>query len=81
MPSAVEDVEALDPHVYERIRKRIRWLAENLESLKPEPLEGNWKNKLKFRVGDYRIIYTVNRVENHLMIHMVRHRREIYRRR
>jgi mRNA interferase RelE/StbE len=81
MPTATQDMEDLDPSVAERIYKRIKWLATNFDSLTPEPLEGNWKSKFKFRVGDYRVVYTVNRNENYLMVHMVRHRREVYRRR
>jgi mRNA interferase RelE/StbE len=81
MPAAVQDMEDLDLSVAERIYKRIKWLAKNYDSLTPDPLEGDWKGKFKFRVGDYRIVYTVNRDENYLMIHMVRHRREAYRRR
>ncbi|MBI3739907.1 MAG: type II toxin-antitoxin system RelE/ParE family toxin [Chloroflexi bacterium] len=80
MPSAARDMEDLDRTVTKRIYDKIKWLAENFDSLTPEPLEGNWKGKYKFRVGDYRVAYTVNRDEAYLMVHMVRHRREAYRR-
>ena len=81
MLSAAQEMEELDSSIAKRIYNRIKWLAENFDALTPETLEGDWKGKFKFRVGDYRIVYTVNQKENYLMIHMVRHRREAYRRR
>lgn len=71
----------LDPSVAKRIYKRVKWLGEHFDSITPEPLEGDWKGKFKFRIGDYRVVYTVNRDEGYLMVHMVQHRREVYRRR
>lgn len=81
MPTAAQDMENLDLSVAKRLYKRIEWLAANFDSLTPESLEGDWKGKFKFRVGDYRVVYTVNRDEGYLMVHMVRHRRDVYRRR
>ncbi len=79
MPDALRDLDGLDRSVAERIFKRVKWLAKNFDLIKPEPLEGNWKGKFKFRVGDYRVVYTINRVESYLMVHLVQHRREVYR--
>jgi mRNA-degrading endonuclease RelE of RelBE toxin-antitoxin system len=31
------------------------------------------------RVGDYRILYTFNRKKQQIIVHFVRHRREIYK--
>lgn len=81
MPTAVQDMEDLDPSVAKRLYKRIKWLAANFDSLTPEPLEGDWKGKFKLRVGDYRVVYTVNRKEDYVMVHLVQHRRQVYRRR
>lgn len=78
MPAAKQDMVDLDPPIAKRIYKRIKWLSENFDSITPEPLEGPWKGKYKFRVGDYRVIYTVNSGEGYLMVHLVRHRREVY---
>lgn len=81
MPTAQQDMADLDPPVATRIYKRVKWLAEHFDSIAPEPLEGHWKGKYKFRIGDYRVVYTVNRGERYLMIHLVRHRREVYEKR
>jgi len=77
-PRAAQDIENLDLVVAERVLKRLRWLAENFDSLKPEPLTGLFTGLFKLCVGDYRIIYEANREEKLLTVQLVGHRREIY---
>jgi mRNA interferase RelE/StbE len=76
---AAQDLERLDRAVASRILAKIRWLAANLEVIKPEPLVGQFEGLLKLRVGDYRVIYQADRERNVLRIELVGHRREIYR--
>jgi mRNA interferase RelE/StbE len=54
-------------------------LAENLDDLKPEGLTGELAGFYKLRVGDYRVIYEILRVEQIIVVHLIGHRREIYR--
>jgi mRNA interferase RelE/StbE len=62
------------------VLERIRWLATHTDQLTPEPLRGReWRGVFKLRVGDYRILYTTNRRTRLLTIHLIGHRREIYR--
>ncbi len=77
-PRAAQDFESLDPVVADRLLKKLRWLAENFDSLKPEPLTGPFAGLLKLRVGDYRVIYQANRERKVLTVRPVGHRREIY---
>jgi len=44
----------------------------------PQPLSGEFKNMYKLRVGDWRVIYTVDLLLKTIKIHMIGHRREIY---
>ena len=79
-PEAEEDLARLSKSVAQRILKKIRWLAENFEMITPEPLTGEWKDLYKLRVGDYRVLYTFSQVERKvIIIHLVGHRREIYK--
>jgi Uncharacterised nucleotidyltransferase len=41
LDAAEQDLKSLDKPVAKRIGKRIKWLAENPEHIKPEPLTGN----------------------------------------
>lgn len=79
LDAAIRDLEQQDPPVGTRIVRRLQWLAENFESIRPQPLEGNLSGLYKFRVGDYRIIYEISSEERTLLIHAIGHRREIYR--
>lgn len=77
-PRAVQDFEKLDQVVAARLLKKLRWLAENFESIKPESLTGPFSGLLKLRVGDYRVIYQANRENKVLIVQLLGHRREVY---
>ena len=78
-PKAEEDLTSLDRNNAQRVLKKIRWLAENFEAVQPEPLTGQWTGVNKLRVGDYRILYTVVEDPQKIVIHVIRHRREVYK--
>ena len=73
------DLAELDALVKRRVGRKIKWLSENLESIVPEALSGEFKGKYKLRVGDYRVIYSINSNLKLILIHFVGHRREIYK--
>jgi len=79
LETAVRDLAKLDKPVARRIGKRLHWLAENFELIKPLPLIGNFTGLYKLRVGDYRVIYEVIPAENVLIIHLIGHRSDVYR--
>ncbi len=79
-PEAADDLDSLDPDVCRRILARLRWLAHHFEEIIPESLSGRqFRGLLKLRVGDYRVLYTADREDRLLTIHLVGHRRDIYR--
>jgi mRNA interferase RelE/StbE len=77
-PRAAQDFQNLDDAVAGRVLKKLRWLAENFDSLKPEPLTGPFTGLFKLRVGNYRVIYQANREKKLLTVRPVGYRREIY---
>jgi len=77
-PKAVEDFAKLDRQIADRLLKKLRWLAVNFDSIKPESLTGPFAGLSKLRVGDYRIVYQANRETKVLTVRLVGHRREIY---
>lgn len=78
---AAEQLSRLNKPIARRIVRRLRWLAENLDRIKPEPLTGEFSGLYKLRSGDYRVIYEPIRDEEAVVVHRVGHRRDIYRRR
>jgi len=77
-PEAIHDLESLDPSVVDRILKKLNWLKENFEIITPVPLKGELKGFFKLRVGDYRILYTHNKKQKLISVHLIGHRRDIY---
>jgi mRNA interferase RelE/StbE len=81
LESAVRELEQLDKCVGARVVQRIRWLAENVNSIEHKRLTGHLAGLFKLREGDYRILYQVLRREETVIVHCVGHRKDIYRRR
>jgi mRNA interferase RelE/StbE len=79
LPEAINDLQRLDKPVAQRILNKLRWLAENFESVRPETLVGPLAELAKLRVGDYRVIYEPDRENRLITVHLLGHRREIYR--
>ena len=79
LEQAVDELARLDKPVAKRVSKRIRWLAENLATIHPERLKGSLSGLYKLRVGDYRVIYQIIKSEKTVVIHLIGHRREIYK--
>lgn len=77
---ATHDLAQLDKPVAQRTIKKLRWLAENLKSLKPEPLSAELAGLYKLRVGNYRVIYEILHEEKTIIVHAIGHRKEIYHR-
>jgi len=79
LDAAAHDLARLDPAVARRIVNRIRWFAENLDDIKPEALTGDLAGLYKLRVGDYRVVYELLHSEQEIVIYLIGHRREVYR--
>jgi len=79
MSKAVEDISRLDKVIAQRILTKIRWLSENFDDLTPEVLTGDWEGLFKLRVGSYRVVYTVSQKDQLVTVHLIGHRRDIYK--
>ena len=77
-PSVEKDLRGLPKSVIARVLERI-------ENLKDDPLPRQSikltgaEQLYRLRVGDYRIVYSVDREAKLITVHYVRHRREVYR--
>ena len=76
---ASRDLDRFDKAVATRLVRRLNWLAENLDSINPEPLKGPLRGLNKLREGDYRIVYQILRAERVILVHLIGHRRDIYK--
>jgi mRNA interferase RelE/StbE len=79
LDAAAVDLARLDPAIARRVVNRVRWLAENLEDVKPEALTGDLSGFYKLRIGEYRVVYEIMHSEQVIVIDLIGHHREICR--
>ncbi|MGK2956055.1 MAG: type II toxin-antitoxin system RelE family toxin [Solirubrobacterales bacterium] len=77
-PAAARSLRKLDPQVRRRIQGAIALLAEDPRPPSARPLKG--RPGMRVRVGDYRIIYTVEDDVLLIVVVALGHRREVYER-
>lgn len=77
--TAERDLSRLDKTVAQQVLDRLRWLADNADSVRHKVLSAQFKGAFGLRIGDYRAIYGRDRTGRRIIVHMVRHRSEVYR--
>lgn len=78
MPAAERDLRALPAAILARLDARLRALADQPRPHGSERIRGT-RGGLRLRVGDYRVLYTVDDAHQVVTIARVRHRREVHR--
>jgi mRNA interferase RelE/StbE len=76
--SAEKDMRKLASRIQDRVIEAVEKLAKAPRPLGCKKLSGS-ENAYRIRIGEYRVIYTVDDVILIVAIERVRHRREIYR--
>lgn len=77
-PSVEKDLRSLPQSVVTRTFKRIEALKENPLPRQSIKLTGA-EQLYRVRSGDYRIIYGVDKKNRQVVVHYVRHRKDVYR--
>jgi len=76
---AIEDLIKLDKSASRRIINKVKnHLINNPQKL-GNPLKGQFKGLLRYRVGDYRVIFVLDYETKKLIIFAINHRKNIYR--
>ena len=76
--SARRELETLDVSVVRRVITKIEALAQIPRPSGSRKLQGE-QNLWRIRIGDYRIVYSVNDRQRIVDIVRIRHRRDVYR--
>lgn len=76
-PAALRALRKVDPQVRSRVEGAIALLAEDPRPPASRPLRG--RPGYRVRVGDYRIIYTINDDVLLIVVVTLGHRRDVYR--
>lgn len=74
---AVREIESLQREMLSRIMRSISLLKDNPRpiGIKKLVVKDGWR----IRVGDYRILYTIDDRQKLVTIYRIKHRREVYR--
>lgn len=75
--SAAKELDAIDTVYFERIKKKIVALASNPRPAGSKKLKGH-KDYSRIRIGDFRVIYTIDDVHRRIEIIRIAHRKEVY---
>ena len=81
LPDAEEKLDSLDKPLAERILGKLEWLAANIEALRLKPLHGTLDGFFKLRIGDYRVVYSLDWEARLITVHLTGSREDIYKRR
>ena len=76
---AQADILRLAPAVQTRILNRSQWMGDNASLISHQPMRGDWEGCYQCGVGDYRLIYQLDRSEQQVTVLKDGHRREVYR--
>lgn len=76
---ARRDLRALPSQILRRVDGAITSLEKNPIPLGAVRIRGRSGDGWRVRVGDYRILYTVDHEHMAVRVYRVRHRREVYR--
>jgi mRNA interferase RelE/StbE len=75
--SAEKEFLALEELIKHRIKSAILALADNPKPNGFKKLQN--KDGYRIRVGDYRILYTIDNITETIFIYAIGHRRDIYK--
>ncbi|MFH0914207.1 MAG: type II toxin-antitoxin system RelE/ParE family toxin [Chloroflexota bacterium] len=77
LQTAEKDMDKLPSAVHTRISRRILSLEDNPCSRGTRKLSG--REEYRLRIGDYRVLYTIDDKNSIVTVSAVGHRREVYR--
>jgi len=73
----LRDIAKRNPKLAENIVRKIRWLAENAESIDHEKLAG--RTEFSLHVGQYRVLYELDRKQRRIIITRIAPHNSAYR--
>jgi mRNA interferase RelE/StbE len=76
---SLDDLKALERKAAARTVERVKnHLSQSPETL-GKPLKGILKGLYRYRIGDYRVIFTIDRADRKILVLNVGHRKNVYR--
>ncbi|MEA3475607.1 MAG: type II toxin-antitoxin system RelE/ParE family toxin [Candidatus Cloacimonadota bacterium] len=81
LPDAKKDLEKIDKLWQRKIKNSLQILTENPALLKNKikKLKGKYKDYFRLRVGNYRVIFRIEKRKLVILVVRIAHRKEIYK--
>jgi mRNA interferase RelE/StbE len=76
--TARKELESLDSKLSFKILEKIKTLETNPRPSGCKKLKGE-QNLWRLRIGDYRVVYSVDEINKLVDISVVRHRKDVYK--
>jgi mRNA interferase RelE/StbE len=70
-PSTAQDLAAIDKALAQRLLDKSKWLASNVDNLRHESIADDLPGLCKYAVGEWRIFYAIDRMEQLVDIHAI----------
>jgi mRNA interferase RelE/StbE len=78
-PAVLQDLAQVDTSMAQRLFDKTKWLASNVENLRHESLAAELSGLCKYAVGDWRIFYSIDRVDHLVDIHGIVQQQDLRR--
>ena len=79
LPTVLKDLCATEQPMAQRLLDKTKWLASNVANLRHDPLHSDLPGIIQYAVGNWRILYAIDREDHVVAIHRVCTRNELYR--
>ena len=80
LPTVLDDLRATEQPMAQRLLDKTKWLASNVANLRHDPFHSDLPGMIQYAVGNWRILYAIDREDHVVAIHRVCARSELYRR-
>ena len=75
----IDDLRETEIVMAQCLFDKSRWLASNAENFRHEPLDQDVPGLAQYPVGDWRILYSIDREDHVVDIHRIGTRGDLYR--
>ena len=76
--NVVGDLFHIDRSMVQRLFDKTKWLASNAENLRHESVDPDLPGLSQYAVGEWRILYSIDRGEQVVTIHLVGTGKDLY---
>ncbi len=78
-PAVLEDLLRIEKPMAQRLLEKTKWLASNVDNLRHEAVDQSLPGLAQYAVGEWRILYSIDREDQLVDVHFIGTRADLYR--